>query len=368
MDKQGTSAGSRSAVICWEIPDRDTVIEFARETLDGLLIEALSGLGLLARGRGVEAGGILLGWTHNDGRLRRIRIEDFRAIACQHAHGPSYALTEAEQEQLRRLAAAWARKPGRPRYFVGYWRSHARGPLALRKEDRELLEGLRAMRAEIALLIEPHGAGPGTAAVFLVGDGEGASTLPAVTREIMPARSAKARRDGSRYEHADPHAPPTIERGRPEAPAEEPADFRFSMFEARSDRAPKVPRRRRRWLVAAVVLAVLSGAAAVAVQGGYLRLPAAARAQDPYALGLRVERRGDNLLVAWDRHSRALAVAEQGSLTIADGDRLQVIELDREQLWGGSVIYRPIGDRVSFRLELRWGHRALIEATSWEQP
>lgn len=366
MDEQQTSAAGRSGIVCWEIPGRDAVVELAGEALNGLLLEALSGLGLLARGRGVEAGGILLGWTHNDGRLRRIRIEDYRAIPCQHARGPAYLLAEAEQEELRRMAAAWARKPGRSRYFVGYWRSHARGPLLLRREDAELLEGLRALRAEIALLIEPHGAGPGTAAVFLVGEGGADSQEPVMRCEIVPARGARARRDGGRSGDASEQTHPKAASGAPGEPQEDASAFRFSMFEAPAGQAAAARQARLWWLVVMLSLLLIGGAGAVAIQQGYLRLPELRAAQDPYALGLEVERHGDNLHVTWDRNSRALGLAQQALLTIADGDRLQVIELGRQQLQGGSVIYRPIGDRVSFRLELRWGKRGLTETASWE--
>lgn len=368
MDEHGAAESGQSGLVCWEIPGLDAVVELAANALNGLLLEALGGLGLLSRGRGVEAGGILLGWTHSDGRLRRIRIEDFRPIACQHAHGPAYVLSEAERGELRRMAAAWGRKPGRTRYFVGYWRSHVRGPLALRESDCELLEELAGSRAEIAILVEPHGAGPGTAAVFLRGADERAPWGLVATYEISPVAAERGRSAGrSRAPRDQQERTPSADQPGETRPSP-PAPFRFTMFEAPAEQPAGTRSRRRRWLLAVgLSLLLLGSGAAVAIQKGFLRFPPLRAAGDPYTLGLQVRAVGANLHVTWDPGSQAIRLAEHGLLTIADEDRLQVLELDRRQLLGGSAIYRPVGDRVSFRLELRWGHRGLSEATQWEE-
>lgn len=366
MEDGGAIARGESALVCCAIPGHEIVVEIAASTLNGLLLEALGGLGLLARGRGVECGGILLGWAHSDGRLRRIRIEDFRAIACQHGQGPAYVLAEAEQEHLRRVAAAWARRPGRSRYFVGYWRSHARGPLVLRRQDHDLLASLRPLRAELALLIEPHGAGPSTAAVFLTRNEDAASPEPAATLEIAPVLGASARGDAGGSKQAGVPAAARPAHRESEIPPEPAQEFRFSLFEATAGQPTPSRPRRRWWILVPLALLLLAGAGTVAIRKGYVRVPAQATAQDPYALGLRVQSLGANLHVTWNRNGHALEMAEQALLTITDGDRLQVIELTRGQLQGGSVVYRPIGDRLSFRLELRWGRQVLAEEATWE--
>ncbi len=367
MEEPEAAAAGPSEIVRWEIPGRDVVVEIAPRTLEGLLLEALSGLGLLARGRGVESGGVLLGWTHTEGPLHRIRIEDFRLVGCRHAHGPSYVLAGDEQEELRRTAAAWARRPGRRRYFVGYWRSHARGPLELRRQDRDLLEALGPLRPEIALLIEPHGAGPGTVALFMTSETDGEATRPAVTYETAPIRSARGGGAAPDVVHADAPAPVASHDRDAEDAARDVREFRFSMFEAPAREAAPPPQRRRRWLKAATafLLVVLVGASGVALLQGRLQLPWSGAGEDPYALGLRVESYGENLRVTWERSSGAIQLAEQGLLTITDGDRLQVIELDRRQLLAGSVVYRPIGDQVSFRLELTWDKHSLVERAGW---
>jgi TonB family protein len=69
-------------------------------------------------------------------------------------------------------------------------------------------------------------------------------------------------------------------------------------------------------------------------------------------LGLRVERSQGQLVLKWDHESDLLRDAQQANLTIIDGDHTENVPLDLRQLRAGSVVYAPMTDDVSFRMEV----------------
>ncbi|MGB9604618.1 MAG: hypothetical protein ACP5U2_07840 [Bryobacteraceae bacterium] len=370
-EEQMNQAPGTQAPAVWEISGRNTVVELAPQAAERLLAEALSGLGLLSRGRGVEVGGLLLGWVVNQGERWRVRVEEVRVMPCEHAQGPAFVLSEPELAQLRRAAATWARRPGRRRYLVGYWRSHTRGQVALRPSDLATLQELQVLGCELALLVEPHGAGPAEAALFLPEGHTFPPSDPAAMREIRLPRRTQGRRERApgtaAAAEAVPPAPPTGSLAAGELPGTDvETSFRFSMFEPGNQAAPK-PGGRRLWWLALLLLIGVAGAGAWAYKSGLLRLPEGHDPADPYALGLKVARQGENLHLSWDGRCPAIARAQQAILVIADGDRLRVLELDKAQLVGGTIVYRPIQDRVSFRMEVRWPNGSLSEAVGWPE-
>jgi len=366
----GSRQAHPTALPRWGIPERSLAIEFQPEAMEGLLVEAMSGLGLLSRGRGVETGGILLGSVRREGELRCIRLLDFRPLPCEHARGPAYLLSDAELAELRRMAAAWSPRPGRQPYLVGFWRSHTRGPLALRAEDVAVLGQLKGGGCELALLVEPRGAGPAVAALFLPEGGSFQSGPPAATYPIGPVRRT------ARDAQATTAGPPEAKEPQATAAVETAAaisDFRFSMFSPPDGDSPPSVRPKSRSIAIMLVALAVAGAGAIALSQGYLRLPdwqipPWQTPRNPYSLGLRVGSHGDNLHLSWDPACPAIELAQKGILIIADGDWLRVIELDSAQLRHGTAVYRPIGGRVSFRVELRWSRNALSESVEWEAP
>jgi len=358
----------------WEVPGKPISVQISREAMDRMLLDVLESLGRLSRGRGAEAGGILLGAAEREGAQRRIRIEDFRTVPCEHSFGPSYRLSERDQEELRRALDQWKRAPDRRLYAVGYWRSHTREELRLAPEDLEILSRYFAHPDQVALLIRPRGAGPGSAGFFFWEGGRIQSdapyqTFPFETRlgrgaSAKPPRDRAASSEAPASEPAEnaPESPASEARPQHEAPARQP-QFRFSMFEA----AAPAPRRLRLWTILAPVLLVLMAAATVLLAAkGFIRLPQAPAPRDPLSVSLSGRDDGGNLHLTWDRTAPAIRGAERGVLVIADGDQVRTLELSADQLRHGSVVYRRITDRVSFRLELVWGHRSLSESWSYQ--
>jgi TonB family protein len=69
-------------------------------------------------------------------------------------------------------------------------------------------------------------------------------------------------------------------------------------------------------------------------------------------LALRVERNAGQLLLSWNRGAPLIQTAQRATLTISDGDHKEDVDLDLGQLRSGSVVYSPMTNDVSFRLEV----------------
>jgi hypothetical protein len=71
------------------------------------------------------------------------------------------------------------------------------------------------------------------------------------------------------------------------------------------------------------------------------------------SLGLNVSENGTALELQWNRLSPTIQGANAARLTIVDGTLFRQIDLDRDQLRSGRIIYIPVLGDVSFRLELK---------------
>ena len=80
----------------WNVPEVPLVIECSAEALEGIRSQAWEGLRKLAW-RGLEVGGVLFGTC----RHQTMRIEAVRPIACEHAQGPAFVLSPADDAALR---------------------------------------------------------------------------------------------------------------------------------------------------------------------------------------------------------------------------------------------------------------------------
>ncbi|HMA10121.1 MAG TPA: hypothetical protein VKP68_19735, partial [Ramlibacter sp.] len=89
----------------------------------------------------------------------------------------------------------------------------------------------------------------------------------------------------------------------------------------------------------------------------------AAAARDPFLLLLTAEKSGSNVNLRWDRQAPVILKARSGLLTIADGSLNKAVELDASQLQNGSVTYRYLTNRVTFRLEVFSLNRASVVET-----
>jgi hypothetical protein len=69
-------------------------------------------------------------------------------------------------------------------------------------------------------------------------------------------------------------------------------------------------------------------------------------------LGLKVTSNPQQLQVHWDRNATAIQSAAKGVMRVSDGDASEVIPFDARQLQDGYLVYRPLTNDVSIRLEV----------------
>ena len=340
------------------------MIHLSIDVVDRMGADILRGFGLVPK-RGAEVGGILIGTVKSG----TIRIEDFEAIPCTYARGPSYLLTDAERAAFEEVCQR------RGTDAIGYYRSHTRDGLGLQPEDLQLLE----RHFQLALLVKPFATKPGIGGFFVGENGNFPATTPLefpfrrweLTGEEPPRRAPMQERKRKEREPETPPPPAPI-REKVVAPAPESAIapqpyYRiFSMEpQASASGEPQKPKSRTgMWLVACFVFLLLG------VLLGYeaMRITAPQRGASDFALSLAVERVGDNLTVRWNPKARAVASATSGVLQIDDQGQTQHRELDRASLSSGNFVYGSPSAKVGFRLMLDLGSGlSVTEALEWSR-
>ena len=361
----------------WEVPDEPVVVQLKLDVVDRMSAEILRGFGAVPK-RGAEVGGILLG-SIQPGDVSTIRIEDFEAVPCRYARGPSFLLTEPERAIFDQACRRWSPESGGPTYSVGYFRSHTRDGLSLQPEDLELLDKHFFSPAPIALLVKPFATKPGIAGFFIRKDGSFPSATPMefpfrrweMTGEEPPRRASLHERKRKERE-PEPAAAP---RPRPEGSAAPPGPAPYyRIFSAEPNEPPqeqpKAPEgqaspksRTGLWLVAAFVFLLLG----VLLGFQASRITAPRRSSD-FALSLAVEPNGQNLMVRWNPESPAVRSASHGTLEIDEGGENKRLELDRANLSNGRMVYHSASDQVRFRLVVDLSPELSVsEALDWSR-
>jgi protein TonB len=132
------------------------------------------------------------------------------------------------------------------------------------------------------------------------------------------------------------------------APGAEAPSRLFESIEERPGLGARLKRFRMALGLAAVVVLGVAGA----FVWNSSRSSAPAPAAESSALNLKVERSGGQLLLSWNRSLPLLQTAQRAILSITDGDHREDVEMDLGQLRSGSIVYSPITNDVSFRLEV----------------
>jgi protein TonB len=104
-----------------------------------------------------------------------------------------------------------------------------------------------------------------------------------------------------------------------------------------------------KWIWIGLIVVLLGGGAAYKFM---FTGNAAQQTTQADALSLRVERNAGQLLLTWNRNASAIQTASRATLTINDGDHREDADLDLGLLRSGNVVYTPITNDVSFRLEV----------------
>lgn len=368
----------------WETQGKQTTVHLSLSVVDRMNLDIMRGFGSVPK-RGAEAGGVLLGFVEpaKSGGNPVIRIEDFEAVKCSYARGPSFLLSDEERGRMEDFIETARRKPLLSP--VGYFRSHTReGDVSLSGEDLELLDRLLPEPTAIALLVKPFATKVASAGIFVREEGKfperTALEFPFRRRDLAgeeaPARRPLQDRAPrlSRADHAEntppPPPPPRVrEAPLPEAPRSPLAQpLQHSLPPSLA--VPPPPEKRSNWpLLPLCSLFLLVGLAA-GFQSALTFAPPQAAPMDASAfrLNLSAGRNGNTLTVRWDRNSPAVRAAGRGVLEIQDGDLAKPVPLDAAHLREGSVVYQNTSPLVQFRLVVYVTPEVTVnEAVEWVQ-
>jgi hypothetical protein len=277
---------------------------------------------------GAEIGGVLCG-THNVGR---VRILAARPLECEHAFGPTFTLSDADQGRLRALLDEGCRDlRAQGMEPVGWYHSHTRSDIFLSAQDLEIHNRYFTNPWDVALVVRPHRTQPLRAGFFFREPG-GAIHADSTYGEFVLAGSAA--RPGESSEPAEPT---------PEKAAVRATDNQ--------------PKQSTTWLWwAATVLVLLSSV--VFYQSDWLRTPPPPA---PPSVSLMAYDLDGQLQIHWDREAELIRSATSGTLEIKDGTARTVVALESQRLRNGTVSYARAGSRVDLRLMLEQPGRPKFE-------
>ncbi len=352
----------------WQAPGKPFAIHLHLGVVERMNAEIMRGLALVPK-RGAEVGGVLYG-SIETGETTVVRIDDFEPVACEYRRGPSYYLSEGEQETLGNAAGA-----GRDGLrAVGYYRSHTRdGVMSLGSEDLDLIRRYLPDASQVALLVRPFATKVGVAGFFVREDGgfptETPLEFPFRRREMMgeeaPARRPMhERRPRNRERRPETEYEPRVQESGERA-AEYVPDYLPEApltWEEFSD--PPKPRSPWVWVLLGLLCLGLGGAFGYgwAITRGH-----ASAGAETYELGLAAGTTGNSLTVRWNREAAAVQSAQRGALEITDGEFSKSIPLGAAQLKEGSVIYQNSSPKVELRLVVFVGSGTLSESVTWTQ-
>ena len=152
----------------WDVPETELSVHLHLSTVEWLDYEITRSL--TPPEGGAEVGGLLLGRIESDSR-RRIIIEGFTPVPCEHQFGSVYHLSGSDKRLMHDQMARWHPGPGRKLYVVGYYRSHNREAVNLDDEDMLLAKEYLPNSVGAILLIQPSSARLAMGAFFFCEEG-----------------------------------------------------------------------------------------------------------------------------------------------------------------------------------------------------
>jgi hypothetical protein len=356
----------------WEAPDKNVTIQLSYDLVDRLSIEVMRGFGAVPR-RGAEVGGVLLGTAVLSDRLL-VQVNDFEPVPCSYRRGPSYLLSQEEQDEFAETAARYQPIPERMIYAVGFYRSHTREGLGLSPEDLDLFSRHFQNPTDIALLVKPFATRVSMAGLFFRENGRihsEASYLefPFRRKELGggSARSDRNRMDMRSIEEQEEQQEMPVQLGESTASTGSLAVGVTNSPSMERDSnstllAPPKLKRGNVWIPLSfifLILGVLLGfQSALSTKSG-----ATAPTEDPYLLDLTAKKEGDTLHVRWSGKAPILKKARRAAITISDGDYNSTVNMDSTDLQAGNLFYRNLTGLVKFRFEVFASDRTSLNET-----
>jgi hypothetical protein len=328
-----------------------TTIRSARLHLQPEVAETIracsfDGLKALPR-RGAEIGGFILA-----GSATPPAGEEIRLVPAEYLYGPSYHLSARDLPELR---AAKTQCEADGKKVVAYFRSCTRPVMRVEPEDRDAI-AFACPDVPFVVLAKPAMSGSTRILVF---GRDGGDWIPGEEweiappfRAVVPPATAPARAPApvSKESAAPPPRAPQTALPHPPTAPRRPLD-------------PRLLRDPRLLYAGGGVLLLLCIGVAVRFQGRSVTPPApsaavpvadtrATSSNDP-KLDLEVRDEKGRMHLSWNRNSESARSAVSGEVQITDSDTVHSIQLHREDITGGSVVYTPRASDVTFRLLMR---------------
>ena len=325
----------------------------------------------LSRG-GIEVGGILV---RNARRANGAAKLAMRPIACEHARGPAFLLSDKDRMVLNQQRSADAEDPHLDGLIsVGWFLSHTRSEITLSDSDLELYSIFFPAPWQVSLVVRPGRAGSMRAG-FFVREADGTVKSESSYLEFnFPDRlagvldrapaSRPERVQGERRLNVMPRseafqsslgAVAAARREMEQQPEREVPAPTFGQPAAQQYIPSPPPKRKWPWLVGWAVLVILA-----AVFG--LRYWMLKPAQEPISLAV-VEHDGE-LRIEWNHAARPVTAAVHGTLVINDGSNTQTYALSPRELTSGNYMYqRKTGD-VEVRMSVEDSEGAKVQEAS----
>ena len=356
----------------WTVAESPVEVEYSLVVIDEIRQVVADGFQRLQRG-GIEVGGVLYG-TRED---RTVRILAMREIACEHARGPTFHLSDNDRAAL---TAQLARDKEDMRLegmlVVGWFLSHTRSDVTLQQSDLDTYSAFFPESWQVTMVVHPGRAGLMRAG-FFVREPDGsvkgersyqefnfpermAGVLdrgPRERRPLMDPPPADRLPSAARYpvqpdaigaREAGPREPGARDAIDPREPIDEPAPrFDTPLFGQAPGSIPQYapyPHTRRKipWAIIGVVVAALLAAVAG------LKYLGPQSNEEPLSLGM-IEQNGQ-LQIQWNRASHTILNATGGTLQIVDGQDKRDVPMSRSELAQGSFTYARQSGDVQVRL------------------
>jgi hypothetical protein len=383
--------------LSWTPSGKSIVIRLDHDVVQRLNVDVMRGFGVTRR-RGTETGGLLIGTIDRKSQPVVLHIQDFEAVPCEYASGPSYVLSAADKQKFQTAVERWQPSLEREVYAVGYFRSHTREGFSPDTADSELFREFFRDPLDVALLIKPFATRAATAGFFLQEKGvlvtdrcqvefsfsdagkqrdqkAPEDSQPDATRKpapvAVPPVSASAPAFSSQPRPATPPKPPGTRSPIP-SPVTTPRERPMFTPQESSPWG-----RRLAWTAFGIALLTFGGACGFEYGNAQARkafIPSAAAGTagnaatrlDLYAVHLRVSQTDTSVMVKWDRDAIPIQAALYGALTVTEGENSKQVKLGFAELRNGTALYPHQGPEIRFRLELFFAdNRSFIETAEF---
>ena len=326
----------------WSAAESPVTIEYSLVVIEEIRHEVSEGFQKLSRG-GVEVGGVLYGTREG----RTVRIMAIRPIACEHARGPAFQLSDSDRDALKeQMALASEDSRLADLICLGWFVSHTRSEIMLSEADSEIFEQFFGSPWQVTLVIRPGRSGAMRAG-FFVREHDGTVRGESSYLEFnFPDRLAGVLDRPAKVERpavARPHTVYFRESGAAPAQRETPRVAPAALPAGPQLLPAPPPRAKWPWLViwGVVVLAVI----VLGVRYYVLR-------GSPVQPELSFADNNGKLQISWNYNAKPVSDAARGMLVVTDGQTPRTINLTRQDLQRGNYSYQRATQDVEVRMSV----------------